>query len=117
MPDSQFNTTFNWNCGLRGKTELKICSLTKLSYWITAESWRDWKFKDRKTTWEQRYTEIYLALSASPDIKSKGIITSIEVKGENNEISYLSIVSLSHAAANSILPLDLGAKLNWKYVP
>ena len=31
----------------------------------------------------------------------------------------LSIVSLSHAAANSILPLtevmDLEAKLNWKY--
>ena len=37
--------------------------------------------------------------------------------------NYLSliIVSLSLAAANSILPLteimDLGAKLNWKYVP
>ena len=31
----------------------------------------------------------------------------------------LSIVSLSHATANSILPLteimDLGAKLNWKF--
>ena len=33
----------------------------------------------------------------------------------------LSMSSLSHAAANSILLLteimDLGAKLNWKYVP
>ena len=81
------------------------------------ENWRTEKPPEGKGT--QKY--IYLALSASPDIKSKGIITSIEVKGENNEISYLSIFSLSHAAANSILPLteimDLGAKLNWKYVP